>query len=244
MNRIIIIIFIYFSHSVCWSNQISTLDKTNLPPEFNAVYDVHKSNFRVGEMHVSLKIINDEIIYTSTTNPIGIAAFILGDQQFYDFAKLKLINKRYRIVEFKHEMKGSEKNRNEHYFFDWKKNKATGLYKDREINLDISPYTFDSFSSQLLLMRKPKQGINEFIYSVVSKGRLKEYTYKLESNEKMETKIGALMAHKFVREKQDKEKTKYIGWYAQELNYIPIKLDKIENGNTDISIRIKQINWI
>ena len=33
-------------------------------------------------------------------------------------------------------------------------------------------------------------------------------------------------------------KTKYLGWYAEKLNYIPVKLDKFENGKLDISIQI------
>lgn len=244
MNKLIFIVAFYSLSSFCWSNQDSILNDSNLPPQFIAIYDVHKSNLHVGEMEVSFKILNDDLIYTSTTNPVGIAAFLLGDQQFSDFAKLKLINESYRIIEFKHEMKGSKKNRNEHYTFDWNSNEVNGLYRDREIHLDILPYTFDSFSSQLLLMRKPRNGITKYSFSVLSKGRLKVYDYELEINEELETQIGTLMAHKYVRKKQNEKNTTYIGWYAEDLNYIPIKLDKIENGKTDVSIRIKQINWI
>ena len=38
-----------------WSNSTSILNKSNLPPEFNATYEVHKGSMRVGQMEVSFK---------------------------------------------------------------------------------------------------------------------------------------------------------------------------------------------
>ena len=33
-----------------------------------------------------------------------------------------------------------------------------------------------------------------------------------------------------MREKNNEKKTTYLAWYAESLNYIPVRLDKIENG--------------
>jgi len=238
-----VIIFFLFTNT-SWSNSALILNDENLPPEFEASYDVHKGNMRVGKMKVSLRKIGDELIYESTTNPVGIAAFFLGAQEVTDRAVLKIIGKSYRILEFKHEIKGSDKNHNEHYIFDWDKNKVNVQYKDKNNTLDVSPYTFDNFSAQLLLMRKPNAEITAFTYSVISKGRLKNYAYKLEPSAYIETKLGNFSANKFVRKKDDEKKTTYLGWYAESLNYIPVKLDKIKNGKIDISIQITEINWL
>ncbi len=230
--------------SVAWSNPISILNEDNLPPEFKATYDVHKGNIRVGEMMVSLRKVGDDLIYESNTNPAGIAAFFLGQQEIIDRAVLRLIGTSYRTIEFKHEMKNSDKNRNEYYVFDWDNYKANVQYKDRKNTLDITTHTFDNFSTQLLLMRKPDVKSTENIYSVISKGRLKEYVYKFEKNEALETKLGKLNVNKYVRKKNDEKKTTYLGWYAESLNYIPVKLEKMENGKIDVSIQITNINWL
>lgn len=243
MNRILTMIIFFMLVSVAWPNPESILNEENLPPDFVATYDVHKGNIRVGKMLVSLRKVGDELIYKSNTSPVGIAAFFLGQQEITDRAVLKLIGTSYRTIEFKHEMKHSDKNRNQHYVFDWENNKANVQYKDRENTLDIMSYTFDNFSTQLLLMRKPDVKSTEYIYSVISKGRLKEYVYKLEKNETLETKLGKLSANKYVREKKDEKKTTYLGWYAESLNYIPIKLDKMENGKIDVSIQITNVSW-
>ncbi len=244
MKRILTMIIFFMLISVAWSNPISILNEDNLPPEFKATYDVHKGNIRVGEMMVSLRKVGDDLIYESNTSPAGIAAFFLGQQEIIDRAVLRLIGTSYRTIEFKHEMKNSDKNRNEYYEFDWDNYKANVQYKDRKNTLDITTHTFDNFSTQLLLMRKPDVKVTENIYSVISKGRLKEYVYIYEKNEALETKLGKLNVNKYVRKKNDEKKTTYLGWYAESLNYIPVKLEKIENGKIDVSIQITNINWL
>jgi len=227
-----------------WSNSSSILNESNLPPEFEATYDVHKGSMRVGKMDVSLKKVGDELIYESITKPVGMAALFLGNQVVTDRAVLKLIDNNYHTVEFTHEMKNSDKDRNEHYVFDWNNNKAAVKYKDKSNELDVPENTFDNYSAQLLLMRKPDADTSINIYSVISKGRLKEYKYQLETTELIETKAGKFNANKYVRKKDNDKKTTYLGWYAEKLNYIPVKLDKIENKKLDISIQITGVKWL
>ena len=240
---IILITFSSLSH-VVWANSNLILDDSNLPPEFEANYDVYKGTIRAGKMVVSLKKQGDELIYESTTTPVGMAAFFLGKQVVTDRSVLKLINNQYHAIEFKHVMENSDKNRNEHYAFDWENKKVTVEYKDRKNELDLPDYTFDNYSAQLLLMRQPDDENTSYRYSVISKGRLKDYSYQLEKNQTIETKAGRFNAHKFIRKKDNEKKTTYLGWYAEELNYIPAKLDKFENGKLDVSIRITGVKWL
>jgi len=172
------------------------------------------------------------------------AALFLGDQSSNDRAVLKLSDDNYRTVEFTHVMKNSDKNRDEHYIFDWANQKASVTYKKENKELDILENTFDNYSAQLLLMREPNREISTHTYSVISKGRLKEYTYELQANELVETKAGKFDAAKYVRKKDNDKKTTYFGWYAEKLNYLPVKLDKFENGKLDVSIQLKGVKWL
>jgi len=241
---IFILIATYVLTQPAWSNSSSILNESNLPPEFEATYDIHKGSMRVGKMEVSLKKVGDELIYESITKPVGMAAFFLGDQVVTDRAVLKLIDNNYHTVEFIHEMKNSDKDRNEHYVFDWNNNKAKVKYKDKSGELDVPENTFDNYSAQLLLMRKPDTDTSTNIYSVISKGRLKKYKYQLETTELIETKAGKFNANKYVRKKDNDKKTTYLGWYAEKLNYIPVKLDKYENEKLDVSIQITGVKWL
>ena len=245
MKKLILLFFIlYLFVNPVWSNPVSQLNESNLPPEFEASYNVHKGNVRVGKMVVSLKKNGDELIYESITKPVGVAALFLGDQSSNDRAVLKLIDGNYRAMEFTHILKNSDKDRNEHYIFDWANQKASVTYKKENKVLDILENTFDNYSAQLLLMRKPDIENTSNTYSVISKGRLKEYTYNLEAAELIESKVGKFNAHKYVRKKDNDKKTTYFGWYAEKLNYLPLKLDKFENGKLDVSIQITEVKWL
>jgi hypothetical protein len=245
MNKYIFILFtlLVLSQSV-WSNPSSILNTENVPPEFEADYDVYKGSMRVGKMSVVLKKIGDELVYESKAKPTGIAAFFLGDQNVSDRAVLKLNNGNYQSKEFKHVMNNSGEDRDEHYLFDWENKKVTVDYKEKDGVLNLPDNTYDVFSAQLLLMRKPDKMNAEHTYSILTKGKLREHTYQLEKQEIVQTKLGNINANKYVRTEDNKKKTTYMGWYAEKLNHIPVKLDKYENGKLDISIQLTSIKWL
>ena len=222
-------------------NLLLTADK--LPPDFEAKYDVYKSNVRAGMMQVSFKNNGKQLIYQSSTTPVGLAALFASGQKITDYAVLDLVDGSYKTTEFIHEFKNSKKNRNEHYKFDWDEHKADVTYKDRSNTLHISPFTLDNYSSQLRLMREPSEENIEITFPVISKGRLKEYVFSYSKAEALETKLGTLTASKFIRKKGDEKNSTYYGWYAKSLHYIPIRLDKYENGKIDTSIRIIEVTW-
>ena len=85
---------------------------------------------------------------------------------------------------------------------------------------------------------------SKLTYSVISKGRLKQYEYQQENSELVSTKLGDFDSNKYVRKKDNDKKTTYLGWYADKLNYLPVKLDKYENGKLDVSVQITAIKWL
>ena len=244
MKKTISIVALFFSWvTLGVANPALVLDEENLPPEFEARYEVYKNSIYVGEMQVRLRKTSEKLIYESVTDVTRVAALLLGKQVTH-YSVLRRTGKNYRVSEFKHEVHGGNKNRNEHYVFDWNNNQANVQYRDRSAILNISPYTFDSFSVQLLLMRKPEDENVENRFPVISRGRLKEYVYRLTISERLETKLGNLMANKHVRQKNDDKNTTHFGWYAEPLHYIPVKLGKIENGKVVLSIEITALTWL
>lgn len=244
MKQIIFSLILFVFHQLSLANTATILNEENLPPQFKATYDIHKKGFRVGKMVVTLKKNGRELIYESTANPVGLASFFTDEDQITDRAVLELIDDSYRTIEFTHKVTGGKKNRNEHYLFNWNNNKVTITYKDRNSILDIPANTFDNFSTQLLLMRAPEYKNIQSTYSVISKGRLKNYIYKRESKEEIETKLGKLKSNKYIRIKDNDKKTTYLAWYSESLHYIPVRLEKVENGKLDLSIQITSITWL
>lgn len=244
MKTSVFLLIILVSFQAVLANPETILSNDNLPPEFEAIYDVQKKGLRVGSMVVSLNKNGNKIIYKSVVNSVGIASLLADEKQLTDRAILELIDDSYRALEFTHTVVGGAKDRNEHYSFDWEDNKVSIRYKDRISSLNIPFNTYDNFSVQLLLMREPDDNNIENTYSVISKGRLKNYVYKFESLEEIKTSLGKLNANKYVRKKNNDKRTTYFGWYAENLHYIPVRLDKFENGKIDLSIQITNVTWL
>ena len=222
----------------------ATLNSKELPPEFVAIYEVRKGDIAVGEMQLSLRKQDGKLVYESRTYPVGIAAFFLGQQTATYRTILEKTEDRYRAVEFEYEVEGADKDRSEQYVFDWGNHTALSRYKGETSTLAIPPHTLDRFSVQLLLMRKPNAGIVQYTCPVISRGRLKEYVYELKPHQSIQTRLGDLFAHKYVREKNDRKGTRYTEWYAESLHYIPVRSDKTRNGKTEISARITEVHWL
>ena len=226
------------------SSHAATLATAELPPEFEAIYEVRKGEIIVGEMRLSLRKQDGRLIYESRTYPVGIAAFFLGSKVATYRTVLEKTENRYRAVEFEYEVHGADKDRNEQYVFDWGTHTVHTRYKGETSTLAIEPHTLDRFSVQLLLMREPDAGIMRYTCPVVSRGRLKEYVYELEPHQPVQTRLGSFSAHKYVREKNDRKGTRYTEWYAESLHYIPVRSDKTRNGKTEISARITEVRWL
>ena len=243
MNKILSASILLILLKSAFADSFLTLNTNNLPPQFQAFYDVHKKGLKMGEMDVKLIKNSDNVVYESITHSVGLAALFTDEEKMIDRAVLVPVDGRYRTLEFSHTVIGGKKNRDEKYKFDWNSNIASINYKGSDFFIKIPDNTFDNFSTQLLLMRKPEIVNSENSYPVISKGRLKNYTYKNEGKEFIETKLGKLTSYKFIRKKENEKKTTYIGWYAESLNYLPVRLDKYENGKLDLSIKIKAVKW-
>ena len=226
------------------SGHAATLSSAELPPEFEAIYEVRKGEITVGEMRLSLRKQDGKLVYESRTYPVGIAAFFLGSKVATYRTVLERTEDRYRAVEFEYEVHGADKDRNEQSIFDWGTHTVHTRYKGETGALAIEPDTLDRFSVQLLLMREPDAGITRYTCPVVSRGRLKEYVYELEPHQSIQTRLGSFSAHKYVREKNDSKGTRYTEWYAESLHYIPVRSDKTRNGKTEISARITEVRWL
>lgn len=226
------------------SGHAAALATAELPPEFEAIYEVRKGEITVAKMRLSLRRQEGRLVYESRTSPVGIAAFFLGSKVATYRTVLERTEDRYRAIEFEYEVHGAKKDRNEQYVFDWSTHTVHTRYKGETNTLAIAPDTLDRFSVQLLLMREPDAGILRYTCPVVSRGRLKEYVYELEPHQPVQTRLGSFSAHKYVREKNDGKGTRYTEWYAESLHYIPVRSDKTLNGKPEISARITEVRWL
>ncbi|RBO82220.1 DUF3108 domain-containing protein [Marinomonas aquiplantarum] len=116
--------------------------------------------------------------------------------------------------------------------FDWKKQLVRNDVEEKPWNLSISPNTLDKLSIQLQIRQDLKQGKNEFDYLIADGGYIKNWQFKREKMETVNTKLGRLSAIKMLRTDNLSKGKQTSFWFVPKLDYLLVKLEHKEDGES------------
>ncbi len=118
------------------------------------------------------------------------------------------------------------KDRSEKQHFDWQTSKVH-YHKNGSANkeLELKAGFQDMITHRLQLRRDLSAGKQVFSYPVISRGKLKQYDYKVVSEQILQTSIGPLNTVKVERVVDDANKTVII-WLATDWNHLIVKLQQ------------------
>jgi hypothetical protein len=140
----------------------------------------------------------------------------------------------HQIIPTKYEYKSSAlgKKRSATLTFDWDKNLVRNDVKDKPWNLAINPKTLDKLSIQLQIRQDLKQGKNEFDYQIADGGYIKNWQFKREKMETIETNLGRVSAIKIIRTDNLEKGKKTSFWFVPKYDYLLVKLEHREDGES------------
>ena len=118
------------------------------------------------------------------------------------------------------------RDRSEVQSFDWQ-NSVVQYIKEGSANsqLDLETGYLDMITHRLQLRRDLNAGKQVFSYPVISRGKLKQYDYRVVSKQILETTIGPLNTVKVERVTDD-DKKKVNVWLACDWDYLIVKLEQ------------------
>jgi hypothetical protein len=112
----------------------------------------------------------------------------------------------------------------------------TGLEAtDSGVKSRLTPILFDELSYQAQLRADLLHEINNYEYLVQKKHKQKLYTFRYEKTELIVTKLGKFICKKMVRITNNSGKSVKI-WLAENLNYIPVKIEFLSKQKKTIAI--------
>jgi hypothetical protein len=212
-------------------------------PDFRTSYLIEKAGVDVVRITISLKRGEEKIEYRSKAEPVGMASWFFGDYGINTYSILKQVEDKVIPLEYRSIHLGSEKDRNEHYAYNWNRNLAYVDYRGEQKTLRIPNGTLDTFSLQLALMQNAAKGAKKINYSVISRGKLKTYTVTNLGREAIETPLGRFEAIVLQRRPDDEKNTTYTTWHAPRLHYLPVKIENRENGDVVLSLLLEEVEW-
>ncbi len=110
--------------------------------------------------------------------------------------------------------------------------------KKREVTLDDG--YLNRLSYQVQLQRDLLNGKSSpFNYQVISRGRLKPYTFEVLGNEVLDTPLGKINTAKVKRIREDDDR-ETLFWFAPQWNYALVQLWQREKGGEDYKIVLQE----
>lgn len=121
--------------------------------------------------------------------------------------------------------------REENQLFDWPNTLVRYTKKGQSSEIPIIVGTLDITTHKLQLRRDLQAGAAIFSYPVISRKKLKQYTYEIVGSEVLETALGPLNTVKMQRVSAGEKRQTTI-WFAADWHYMIVKLMRIEDGES------------
>ncbi|MES9939807.1 MAG: DUF3108 domain-containing protein [Candidatus Thiodiazotropha sp. 6PLUC2] len=126
---------------------------------------------------------------------------------------------------------GDENSKSSIVEFHWPEQSAATTSHGITWSQAITSDTQDKLSQQLQVRIHLAQGQRQISYQVADGGKLKHYHFEVVGEERVETDYGTYQCLRVERSKASKE-SDYTIWFAPELGYLPIKIERVQGGKT------------
>ena len=205
------------------ATKLSNLDNTSPLNSFEVVFSADFNGFNVEAKHRLTQLDNGSFKESL------LAKNMLGKISEYTIFDLSIDGQIIPQQHIKH--KKFFGNRTEKQLFDWSKNSLTYSRNGKSREVKIQSGYLDVMSHKLQLREDIANGRKNLSYTVISKGKLKQYQYQLVGHEVLKTPLGPLNTVVIERVTQSKSKYTKI-WLASDWDHLIVRLEKMDRGET------------
>ena len=167
-----------------------------------------------------------------------VSIFFIG---FEEIAKFKVTDSSVTPSRYEYKNKFSKKRNSRLIFHPQTNSVVDALHSDSILKLPEG--ALDKLSFQLQLRHDVAMLGDKFLqseYHLVDRTKFKTYTVKNLGEEIIDTPAGRFNAIKLQQKRVDKDKHTLI-WLAKELDYFVLRVERVENGESDFKIELKSL---
>lgn len=209
---------------------LSTLSSTAIAElkSYQASYAVVKSGLTLGTMTSRVAINGANYSFSRQTQANGLASLLSGDK-IDEQAQGTLKGQRLQPSSYSYHHKNKRKDRSDQFKFSTPTS-VTGQKNGESYSLKVPADTLDPGSMELQLVNdlSTNRPLN---YHITEKGELRNYTLNKLGNETISVPAGQFNTIKVQVARNNSERQTTF-WLAPELNYMPVKMQHREDGDT------------
>lgn len=215
---------------------LSTAVQGNEPRPYAAVYKAKALGISArATRRQSVSAEQQYVLENSLTlNLFGINAGTVTETSEFLWRDDELIPLHYRFVQT-----GLSATKQE-IFFDWNNELAISQSDSNSWEIPITPGVVDKLSYSIQIGQDITQnGVSEFEYQVLDKGRIDEHKYRISSEEVLETPIGALNTVKIERVREPDSRRSTTVWLAKDWDYMLVRLEQVSSSGTETELSLE-----
>jgi len=207
---------------------------------FEAVYDA-KIKIAGGKVKLATTQNEDgEYTFEYTVIP-GKLISLFTSGELKETTKFEVIDGRPRALDYTLLNTVGSKPRNGHVTFDWVENAVKGNYKDQVIDIPMPENAVDRAMLQLVLMADLKNGNLKKHYSVYDKNEFISIAVERIGEESVKVPIGTFSTVVLRYSTEDNSSDTTL-WCAEELGYLPVRIQANDDGKKVLSANLSVIN--
>lgn len=213
------------------------------PDQFSATYAVKKAGVTIAETRRVLSRDNRhnnkhknshenvQYLFESITRPSGIAKLFTSGQ-VVERSHWQFFQNQPRPLKYTFFNNGGKKKRNVKLDFDWRKNRVINTINGEPWLMPLELGTSDKLLYQLRIMQDLPTIATSLRYPVADGGKLKYYEIEILGQERIRTPLGVFTT---LRLRHIKGKRTTTMWCAQELQYLPVRIEQRKGNNSPVT---------
>jgi Protein of unknown function (DUF3108) len=203
---------------------------------FTVEYQVQHNDIRLGITTQTLRKLNSTSWeYQGEAIPKGFVALFVSDR-ITEKSSFTLHNNIIRPLHYQYlHRKSRNRERKIELQFDWDKKTVQSIHENKIFELPDNTQDFMTF--QLHLMRHLQSQQTPLTIPIATRKAVTNYPMQIRGEEKLEVPAGEYTALKL--DSQEADKDRYTLWFAKSLDYLPIKIEKIDKDGDHTTFELQ-----
>jgi hypothetical protein len=209
---------------------------------YTATYSVITHGIRAGESEFTLRSLGSQRWrFSSESHTTGIVSLFRDDSISESSVFTVGDTGQFDAREYHYSRTGDDE-RTQNILFDWKKCLAHSTYRGDKATIKIPRDASDPFLAQLKLSRRVANGMTEGAFTVVNRNKLDVYHLRVTGKAAVVVPAGGYKTIRVERSEPGSSR-KTVFWLAPKLNYVPVKVEQIKDGDSVFRLELRKIEF-
>lgn len=207
------------------------------PVPFEATYKMVRDGSHIADARFVLAPDGEDgWTFSSHTSAVGLIALFYRDT-IVEHSAFRMGSERPIPLSYRYEHRGSSKDRDARYGFDWQRERVTGAFRGKPVDLPLVRGMLDPLTLRLAVGYDLARGVVPASYSVVERRQVREYKLTALPPQRIRIEAGEFDVQGVVRSSDDGTKTTRF-LYAPVLDWAPVLLEQSETDEATYRLEL------